>query len=99
WVLLTGYGLATVAVLLLVALGNAAGTLLYFALNGAAIMLVFTALTAMPADFVSGRTLNRVLGMILACLAITAILIAPIVGIVADSHGWRAGMLVSATVT
>jgi MFS transporter, DHA1 family, inner membrane transport protein len=99
WVLLAGYGSATAATLILVALDSRIGTVFYFALNGAAIMMVFGALTAMPSDFVSGRALNRIMGIVIGCVAFTSILVAPIVGNVADVHGWRAGMLVSSGVT
>ncbi len=99
WLLLSGYGLATLSVTVLVLLNNVAGVVLFFALNGAAIMNVFGAITAMPGDFVTGRSLNRIMGLIIGCVAFTSVLVAPVVGNVSDTFGWRAGMLVSAGVT
>ncbi len=99
YVMLLGYGIATVASLTLVLTSSAPGAAGYFLLNGASIMLILGALTAMPADFVSGRMLSRVMGLIIGCVAFTSILIAPIVGNVSEQVGWEAGMLVSASVT
>lgn len=99
YVMLLGYGIATVASLTLVLSSSAPGAVGYFLLNGAAIMLILGALTAMPADFVRGRPLSRVMGLIIGCVAFTSILIAPIVGNVSEQINWEAGMLVSASVT
>jgi predicted MFS family arabinose efflux permease len=99
WLLLSGFGMSTCSVYLLVLLDNVLGTILFFALNGAAMMQVFGSLMAMPSDFVSGRELNRMMGLIIGCIAFTAILVAPVVGNVSDSFGWKAGMIVSSGVT
>jgi predicted MFS family arabinose efflux permease len=99
WLLLSGYGQATAAVVLLVLLDSVAGVVLYFVLNGAAMMQIFAALMAMPSDFVGGRQLNRLMGLIIGFIAFTSILVAPVVGNVAEARGWQAGMLVSASVT
>jgi predicted MFS family arabinose efflux permease len=99
WLLLSGYGMTTIGVLLLVTLDNVYGTVLFFALNGAAMMQIFGALMAMPGDYVRGRDLNRLMGLIIGCIAFTNVLVAPVVGNVAESYGWHAGMLVSSLVT
>ena len=99
YVMLFGYGIATVASLTLVLVNSPAGAAAYFMLNGASIMLILGSLTAMPSDFVSGRALNRVMGIIIGCVAFTSIIIAPIVGNVSDWLSWEAGMLVSSGVT
>jgi MFS transporter, DHA1 family, multidrug resistance protein len=99
YVMLLGYGAATSASLTLVFANSAPGAVVYFLLNGASIMLILGALTAMPSDFVSGRTLSRIMGLIIGCVAFTSIIIAPIVGNVSDRFSWEAGMLVSACVT
>jgi predicted MFS family arabinose efflux permease len=99
WLLLSGFGMATVSVFVLVVLDNIPGTIIFFALNGAAMMQIFGALMAMPSDFVDGRQLNRMMGLIIGCIAFTAILVAPVVGNVAENYGWKAGMVVSSGVT
>ena len=99
YVMLTGYGLATVGALVLVLTAVPAGALVYFMLTGASIMLIIGSLTAMPGDFVSGRGLNRVMGIIIGSVAFTSILVAPVVGSVSERFDWQAGMLVSAGVT
>jgi predicted MFS family arabinose efflux permease len=99
YVLLLGYGAATLASLTLVLTSSPPGAALFFMLNGASIMLILGSLTAMPSDYVSGRTLNRVMGLIIGCVAFTSILIAPIVGNVSERVSWEAGMLVSSSVT
>lgn len=99
YVMLLGYGTATVASLTLVTLSSPIGAGVYFLLNGASIMLIFGSLTAMPSDFVSGRPLSRVMGVIIGCVAFTSIIIAPIVGNVSERVSWEAGILVSSGVT
>ncbi len=99
WLLLSGFGMSTISVYLLVLLDSVIGTVIFFALNGAAMMQIFGALMAMPSDYVGGRQLNRLMGLIIGCIAFTSILVAPVVGNVADSHGWHAGMIVSSSVT
>jgi predicted MFS family arabinose efflux permease len=99
WLLISGYGMTTLGVVLLVLLDNVLGTVLFFALNGAAMMQIFGALMAMPGDYVRGRDLNRLMGLIIGCIAFTNVLVAPVVGNVAESHGWQSGMLVSSLVT
>ena len=98
-VMLLGYGAATIASLTLVLTSSTTGAALYFMLNGASIMLILGSLTAMPSDYVTGRGLNRVMGLIIGCVAFTSILIAPIVGNVSEQVSWEAGMLVSSSVT
>jgi predicted MFS family arabinose efflux permease len=99
WLLLSGYGMATISVYVLVLLDSVIGTVIFFALNGAAMMQIFGSLMAMPSDYVEGRQLNRLMGLIIGCIAFTSILVAPVVGNVADAYGWHAGMLVSSAVT
>jgi predicted MFS family arabinose efflux permease len=99
WLLLSGYGMATFSVYVLVLLDSVIGTVIFFALNGAAMMQIFGSLMAMPSDYVEGRQLNRLMGLIIGCIAFTSILVAPVVGNVADAYGWHAGMLVSSAVT
>jgi predicted MFS family arabinose efflux permease len=98
-VMLLGYGAATVASLTLVFTSSAPGAAVYFMLNGASIMLILGSLTAMPSDYVTGRVLNRIMGLIIGCVAFTSIIIAPIVGNVSERVSWEAGMLVSSSVT
>lgn len=99
YVLLAGFGSATTASLTLVISGSAAGAIVFFILNGASVILIFGALTAMPSDFETGRRLNRIMGLILGFVAFTSILISPTVGAVSDRLDWQAGMLVSTGVT
>ena len=99
WLLLSGFGMATVSVYVLITLDSVAGAVLFFALNGAAMMQIFGSLMAMPSDFMDGRQLNRIMGLIIGCIAFTSILVAPVVGNVAERHGWQAGMVVSSGVT
>jgi predicted MFS family arabinose efflux permease len=99
WLLLSGYGMATIAVFILILADSVPGTIIFFALNGAAMMQIFGSLMAMPSDFVEGRQLNRLMGLIIGCIAFASILVAPVVGNVADEWGWHAGMLVSSGVT
>jgi predicted MFS family arabinose efflux permease len=99
YVMLLGYGTATAASLTLVLTSSPVGAAAFFMLNGASIMLILGSLTAMPSDFVSGRNLNRVMGLIIGCVAFTSIIIAPIVGNVSERMTWEAGMLVSSGVT
>jgi predicted MFS family arabinose efflux permease len=99
YVMMLGYGTATLASLTLVLSSSPIGAAAFFMLNGASIMLILGSLTAMPSDFVSGRTLNRVMGLIVGCVAFTSIIIAPIVGSVSERVSWEAGMLVSSSVT
>jgi MFS transporter, DHA1 family, inner membrane transport protein len=98
WTLLLGFCLGVGGVIALVGLGSTTGVVIFFAANGAAIMLVFGSLMALPGDFVGGRALNRVMGLVIGSLAFTSIVIIPIVGRVADARGWHMGMLVSASV-
>lgn len=99
YVMLLGYGAATTASLILVFVGTPSGAIVYFLLNGASIMLIFGSLTAMPSDFVTGRTLSRIMGIIIGCVAFTSVIIAPIVGNVSERLSWEAGILVSSGVT
>lgn len=99
YVMLLGYGAATTASLTLVLVNTPVGAIAYFVLNGASIMLIFGSLTAMPSDFVTGRTLSRIMGIIIGCVAFTSVIIAPIVGNVSERMSWEAGMLVSSGVT
>lgn len=99
YVMLLGYGLASIASLTLVLTKSPAGAVMFFMLNGASIMLILGSLTAMPSDFVTGRPLNRVMGLIIGFIAFTSILIAPIVGNVSERFSWESGMLVSSGVT
>lgn len=78
---------------------NIFGTIIFFAMNGAAMMQIFGALMAMPSDYVRGRELNRLMGLIIGCIAFTSIIVAPVVGNIADSYGWQAGMVASSLVT
>jgi predicted MFS family arabinose efflux permease len=99
YVMLLGYGSATAASLTLVMSGSATGAVVYFMLNGVSIMLILGSLTAMPSDFVTGRPLNRVMGLIIGSVAFTSIIIAPIVGNVSERVTWESGILVSSAVT
>jgi MFS transporter, DHA1 family, multidrug resistance protein len=99
WLLLSGFGSGLIGVLVLVAMNSVLGTIIFFIFNGAAMMQIFGSLMAIPSDYVKGRQLNRLMGLIIGCIAFASILVAPIVGNVADRHGWQAGMLVAAGVT
>jgi predicted MFS family arabinose efflux permease len=99
FVMLLGYGSATAGSLTLVLSESPVGAVAYFMLNGVSIMLILGSLTAMPSDFVSGRMLNRVMGLIIGSIAFTSIIIAPIVGTVSEQVSWEAGFLVSSGVT
>lgn len=99
WLLLSGFGTGLIGVLVLVAMNSVLGTIIFFVFNGAAMMQIFGSLMAIPSDYVKGRQLNRLMGLIIGCIAFASILVAPIVGNVAERHGWQAGMLVAAGVT
>jgi predicted MFS family arabinose efflux permease len=95
WILVLAFGCAGLGVAALVTLDNLIGLVAFFVLNGASVVLAFSTMMALPGDFVGGRSLNRVIGLVIGSLAFTAILVSPLVGRVADAAGWRAGMLVS----
>jgi predicted MFS family arabinose efflux permease len=99
YVMMLGYGSATAASLTLILVNSPIGAVAFFMLNGASIMLILGSLTAMPSDFITGRPLNRVMGLIIGCIAFTSIIVAPIVGNVSERLSWEAGMLVSSGVT
>ena len=99
YVLMCGFGLGTAATITLITFSNTLGTVAYFMINGAAVMLVISTITALPGDFVSGRAMSRIMGLVLGSIAFTSILVAPLVGNVAESNGWQMGMLVSTAVT
>ncbi len=99
WILLSGFGCGLVGVVILIALNNVPGTIIFFVLNGAAMMQIFGSLLAIPSDYIGGRQLNRLMGLIIGSIAFASILVAPAVGNVAERLGWQAGMMVAAGVT
>lgn len=98
WPLSIGFCCAIVASLVLWAFPTPLGVSIYFMLNGTAVMLCISTALAIPGDYLRGRQLTRAMGFMIAGFSLSEILFLPLVGRVADSHGWRAGFILTSVV-
>ncbi len=94
--LLVGFACGIAAAITLWAFPTPLGAAAYFLLNGTAVMLTISTALAIPADFLSGRELNRAMGFMIAGFALSEVLFLPVAGQVAEAYGWRASYLLTA---
>ena len=95
--MLAGFACGIAAALTLWTFPTARGAAVYFLLNGTAVMLTISTALAIPADFLSGRELNRAMGFMIAGFALSEVLVLPVAGLVAETYGWRASFLLSSS--
>ncbi|MGA7672866.1 MAG: MFS transporter [Nitrolancea sp.] len=95
--LLVGFACGILGAITLWAFPSTLGAAAYFLLNGTAVMLIISTALAIPADFLTGRDLNRAMGFMIAGFALSEILFLPLAGQVAETYGWRASYLLTST--